>query len=1164
MQKKPDCETFLLKRGISKKLLTMKMLLCLIMLSVINVSGNIYSQGAKLHVSAANKTVKEVLKDIESQSQYRFLYNDDFTSLNQNVSGNEYDGGIDIVLGALLHKSDLSYRMLDNNLIVITPSELKELQQHQVTGVVRDSEGETLPGVSVLVEGTTIGVVTDLNGTYTINVPEPTSMLIFTFVGKGRQVIPVESRTVIDVTMQPELRLLDEIVVVGYGTRLREELTGSISTVSAERMEMSTAPTAIGRIQGQVSGVTVTTSNVPGGSARIRVRGMGTITDNDPLYIVDGVPVNPGTDINPNDIESISILKDASSAAIYGTRGANGVIIITTKRGREGQRPRVNFNVRTGISQAANQYDLLNTQEFGELVFLEARNRGLTPGVDWSDPIFGNGTDPRIPDYISPAGAMEGIPGVNPDLYRYPEYTIIRANKAGTNWYDEIYRNGLVQEYDLSLTGGGENISYAFSSSYLNEEGVLLYTGFERFTFRSNVDGGLTDWFRMGQSLQASYRQQRGNSGDQGEGTMISQAYRSQPIIPVYDIMGNYAGGRALGTNSQNPVALLDRQQHNGGDNFRLIGNVFGQIDFMEGLNFRSTLGYNYSQWNGLSRSLPNPEHSEPSFTKQLGVSHNTSFQWNWSNTINYAATFADYHRVNLILGSEAIDNTYRWTNASRAEYFSDDYHYMQLSSGETAIQNSGSMSEWALFSVFGRLNYDLLNRYLFEFTMRRDGSSRFGGENRYANFPAASFAWALSQENFMEGTRGWLDFAKIRLGWGISGNDRIGNYVPYFSYTMHPANSSYPITGTNSGYTPGFAQSVMGNPAVTWETTETYNLGLDLAMINNSINIGVDVWQRYTSDMLYQLRVPVTLGMSTPPFVNIGEMQNVGIDIELGYQNTAMNGQLRYGASATFSRYVNELKKLSDDVEEEIIMPSLRGMSYLRAEVGRSFPEFYGYIVDGIFMTQAEADAHPTAFGEGGTYNQAGRLKYRDVNGDGIITTDDRTYIGSPHPDFVGGLNLDLGYRNFDLNLFFYGSYGNYMVNYVRRWIDMGMYNGGRSKDALYASFNSPYLASNEDAKLPILDANTNTEQPSSFYLEDGSFLRLKNLRLNYTIPGTAISRLQLQSARVYFQVSNLFTITNYSGLDPEMDSPVNQMGVDQGAWPTPRQVMFGVSFGL
>ena len=1058
-------------------------------------------------------------------------------------------------------KSSLPVKLTSAFLVFILCFFQVDAQQHQVTGTVTDIDGVSLPGVNVLVEGTTTGVITDVDGRYTLTAPGPTSFLVFSFVGYTRERVAIEGRAVIDVTLTPEFRAIDEIVVVGYGTRLREELTGSVSTVSAEKMDISTAPSTLGRIQGQVSGVTVTTANRPGGSETIRIRGLGTINDPNPLVIIDGVPAGPGNNLNPNDIESISVLKDASSAAIYGTRGANGVIIITTKRGREGQRPSVNFTARTGVTQAQNQYDLLNTQEYGEMLWIEARNRGLVPGTNYTHPQYGTGAQPRVPDYILPAGAMSGDPGANPDLYRYPDYVIFEASRPGTNWYDEIYRNGIIQEYDLSVSGGSENVTYAFSGSYLDEEGFLIHTNFERFTFRSNADARFTNWFKAGQSLQVAYINEYGNLGDNSEATHISQAYRSQPIIPVYDIMGNFAGSRAPGMgNSANPVAMLTRAQNNNGKYFRALGNVYGEASLMEGLTFRSLLGYNLGQWNGKYHNLATFEHSEPNRIDGVSVSSNYSIQWNWANTLNYATTIADIHRLNVILGTEAIENTYQWLNAGRSQYFSTDPLYMQLSAGEINQSNSGSGSEWSLFSIFGRVNYDLMGRYLFEATVRRDGSSRFGAVNRYATFPAASFAWALSQEDFMAGTRGWLDFAKLRFGWGISGNDRIGNYNTFSTYGTNIHHSAYAIDGSNTSSQVGFQPSSVGNPGVTWETTETFNVGLDLTLLSNSFNFSVDAWQRNTSDMLYRLSVPQVMGVATPPFVNIGEMKNTGFDIELGYNNTAMGGQFRYSVTGTLSRYVNEVMKLSDDVEETIIMGGQRQMNYTRAQVGTAFPEFYGYVVEGIFQSATEADAHP-AFGD---YNRAGRFKYQDTNGDGVITPADMEYIGSPHPDFTGGLSIDLGYSNFDLNMFFYGSYGNDMINYVRRWIDFGMFNGGKSHDALYNSWGSPYLDNNADAKLPIHDLAEGSQQPSTHFVEDASFLRLKNLRLGYTVPQSVLNRMQVQNIRLYMQVTNLFTLTNYSGLDPELNSSGGGMGMDLGAWPTPRQIMFGVNLGL
>lgn len=1044
-----------------------------------------------------------------------------------------------------------------------------EDQQVRITGKVVDANGAGLPGVNVVEKGTTNGTTTDVDGNFSLAVASGASVLQFSFIGYNTQEVTVGNQTSVNITLEEAVSNLEEVVVVGYTTQMRRNLTGSVSTVNSDQLTVSTAPSAVSRLQGQASGVTVTTSNRPGGEPTIRIRGIGTINDPNPLYIIDGVPAGPGNNLNPNDIESISILKDAASSAIYGSRGANGVIIITTKRGRMNQAPNVEFTARAGVTNATNKYDLLNTNEYAEAVWLSASNRGVSP----SSTQYGNGATPRIPDYILPGGALEGSPSVSPDLYRYPDYQIFRANKEGTDWYDEMYQSGVIQEYDLSVRGGGQNATYSFSGNYWDEDGILKYTNFKRYTFRVNSDVQFNNWFRAGESLQAILINQSGNLDDNGEGTVISQGYRSQPIIPVYDIMGNFAGSKApeMG-NSGNPVAMLYRARNNSGKWTRAIGNFFVEILPLPGLSVKSLLGYNFGQWNGRSYTIPNYEHSEPNRVNGLGISTNNSLQWNWTNTINYIRQIGDDHDINVVLGTEAIENTYEFANASRSQYFSEDPSYMQLDVGEINRDNSGSGSEWALFSIFGRVNYQFMNRYLVEATFRRDGSSRFGPENRYGNFPALSVAWTLSEESFMAGTNSWLNFLKLRAGWGLSGNDRIGDYNSYSTYASNSYTASYALDGSNTAAITGFQPATVGNETVTWETTRTMNIGLDGQLLNNNLTFSVDLWKRNTNDMLYRLQVPEVSGVATPPFINIGEMENRGFDIELGYQNTL--GKFRYNLKATVSHYTNEILKLSDNQAEEIIAGAERQINYTRATVGTSFPEFYGYEVEGIFQTAAEAAAHP----QYGTtnYNQAGHFKFKnqmtiDTDGDGvmdeadgIISPDDMTYIGNPHPDLTAGLNIDLGYGNFDLNAFFYSSIGNDMINYVTRWIDYGMFNGGLSKDALYNSWGSPYLDDNSRARLPMLDQASISQQASTAFIEDGTFLRLKTLRLGYNLPASLLNRLQIKNVMVYGQISNLFTITNYSGLDPELNSSGSNMGMDRGAWPTPRQVMFGIHFGL
>lgn len=1047
-----------------------------------------------------------------------------------------------------------------------------DLQQRTVTGIVVNPDGVPLAGASVIEKGTTNGLFVAVDGSYSIKVASANSVLVFSYVGYTSQEVVVRERTVINVTMQPEVSALDEVIVTGYTTQVRKNLSGSVATVSADQLRVSTAPTAMSRIQGQAAGVTVTVANRPGGDATIRIRGIGTINESDPLYIIDGVPVEPGNNLNPNDIESMTILKDASSAAIYGTRGANGVVIITTKRGQANQKPTVDLSVRTGITQASNHYDLLNTSEYADAVWLVRANNGTTA----THPQYGAGATPVIPDYILPAGAMEGDPAADPALYKYPDYQIFKANKEGTDWFREITRTGKIQEYDISVKGGGQDANYSFSGNYLDEDGFVIYTNFKRYTFRLNSEARINNWLKFGENLQGIFINEHGNFTDNSEASPISYMYRTQAIIPVYDISGeHFAGSRApeMG-NGENGVAMAYRARNNTGKWTRGLGSFYAELTPIKGLSIKSLLGYNYGQWNYRGFTIPNYEFSEPNKVNGHSVNTNHSIQWNWTNTAVYNFSIADIHSFGVLVGTEAIDNKYEEANASRSQYFSEDPDYMWLNSGEINKDNSGYGSEWSLFSIFGRLNYDLMGKYLLEATFRRDGSSRFSANNRYGNFPAFSAGWTISEEDFMSDTRTWLDFLKLRLGWGYSGNDRIGNYNSYTTYQTHKYYAAYALGGSNTAAASGFYPATLGNEDVTWETTRTIDGGLDALFFNSKLSFALDVWRRDTYDMLYQLPIPEVMGLATAPYVNIGEMRNTGFDIDLGYKNMALGGKLTYSAKLTLSHYKNEIMKLSENVNDYVVTGTLRQVDYSRYAVGTAFPQFCGYEVEGIFQTAAEAAAHPPF--EDTDYNQAGHYKYKnqltiDTDHDGvmdtaddIINSDDMVYIGNPHPDLTGGLNLDLAYEGFDLNLFFYGSYGNDMINYVRRWIDYGMFNCNFSEDALYRSWGSPYLDDNADAILPKLDQNDKSQVPNSALVEDGSFLRLKNLRLGYTVPASFLGKFQIRSLNVYAQVTNLFTITKYSGLDPELNSSGSSMGLDQGAWPTPRQIMFGITLGL
>lgn len=1036
-------------------------------------------------------------------------------------------------------------------------------QQKKVTGKITDATGNALAGVNVLEKGTTNGAISDANGIYTLNVSSPNAVLTFSFIGFTTAEVTVGTRNTVDISLSEAVSALDEIVVVGYSTQTRKSLTGAVSTVNSVALAKETTANAIERLQGKASGVNIMNAKAPGGGATISIRGLGTINNNTPLFVIDGVPTKSNlSEINPDEIETLTVLKDASSAAIYGARGANGVILITTKRGLAGK-AKVSFTARYGTSKFSQYYDLLNTQEYGEMLWLENNNMG----VPHSNILYGKGDEPVIPDYIVPAGLMEGDPLTDPARYSHTPgsgfYNITKANKVGTDWYNAILQPGLMNEYNLSLTGGSERGTYAFTAGYYKEQGVVKYTSFDRYSLRSNSDAKLTNWLGVGQSLGLTYSVGKGNRSEYGEGIPISQAYRMQPIVPIYDIMGNFAGTKATGTgNGENALAVLYRDKDDYSNNMRAIGNAYAEIFPAKGLRIKSLFGFDYRPFDGRDIFRQNPEFQESKPTDILNVNSGLTIQWNWANTLNFTRVFAENHTVNFLLGTEAVSSTYNGFNASRSTYFSDDPIYMVLDSGEKDKNNGGSGNQVKWMSYFGRVNYDFRGRYLLEATLRRDGSSRFGANSRWGTFPAFSAGWRISDESFMSATSGLFDNIKLRAGWGKSGNDEVGNYNGFSTFASSASNSSYSINGSATSSVAGFYASANGNPDARWETTSTTNVGLDLSALKNTINVTIDIWQRQTKDMLYAISIPQVAGNASAPSVNIGDMKNRGFDLNLNYQNKALNGDLTYSAGLTVTHYKNEITKISDKETEFLNGDRFREMMYTRATKGTAFPEFYGLIVDGMFQTQAEADEYAPEYG--GTYNIPGHFKFRDVNNDGVINDDDRTFIGSPHPKFTAGLNADINYKGFGLSAFFYTVYGNKIANYVSRWTDYSMFTGNRTKERLYSSWGSPYLSNNADATLPLADLSNTSQYPSTAFLEDGSFLRLKTLQLSYTLPKSLVQRMNVAKLDIYIQGTNLFTITKYSGLDPELSRSGRNMGIDDGQWPTAKQFVIGLRLDI
>jgi TonB-linked SusC/RagA family outer membrane protein len=1064
-----------------------------------------------------------------------------------------------------------------------TASVADDMQQRQVTGRITDNDGIALPGVNILEKGTLNGAISDANGNYSLTVASASSVLTFSFIGYVTQDITVGSQTRIEVVLREMLSALDEIVVVGYSTQTRKSLTGSVSQVSAAALSESAATNPMQRLQGKVAGVTILNQHTPGEGSTIRIRGMTTINDSNPLYVVDGVP---GGSYAPNDVETITILKDAAAQSIYGARAANGVVLITTKGGKKNQKVSLNLNVRQGITQNSNFYSLLNSQEWAEMYWLQRKNeynvahsdweRGITTGAEpvltYNHAQFGTGATPVLPDYLFPTKAAEGDANTNPALYDNKlavedgtdTYLITKTNKIGTDWMKEAQRNASFKEYTMDVAGGSSNTSYAFLLGYTSDQGVFKHTGFDRYSLRTNISSSPAKWIDVGSTLGINYTKDYGHQSDNSESSIVSWAYRIPPVIPVFDISGTtYAGSRPTSMgNSQNPIHLLDKNQYDNTQQMNVSGNAFVKLNLIKGLSVKSLVGVNQYGYRTFDVNFVEVAHAERGTYDGLNDNSGFGLNWTWTNTIEYSL-ITGQHNIKLIAGTEAYNNRSSSVSASRTSYSFKDVNYITLNTGLLSIANSSGASSYSLFSMFGRANYTFADKYMVEAVVRRDGSSRFGNE-KYGIFPAFSLGWRLSQEEFMASTSGWLNEMKVRAGYGIVGNDRMGNYNSYTQFALNFNNGFYPMTGNNTvtGST-GFYQSTFGNPDVKWETTSTINLGIDATLLKN-FTLTVDLWQRTTNDMLYPKQIPRILGTASTPSINIGEMKNTGFDIELGYANSAMNGDLTYSADLVFSHYKNELVKLTDNAGDYYQGGAYREKRYTRTETGRAFPEFFGYVVEGIFMSQAEADAWPKAFGATGNYNRPGHFKYKDVDGNGYIDAADRTYIGSPHPDFTAGLSLNLNYKGVFVSTTLYATVGNEIVNYVSRFIDYTQFESGKSTRRLYESWGSPYLnGDNSKATMPIIYGNdTPHQEPSTAFLEDGSFLRMKTLRIGYDL--NKLLQNKVSTLQIYFQGSNLFTMTKYSGLDPEIAGAGINMGIDSGAWPTPKQFIFGISFGL
>ena len=1053
-----------------------------------------------------------------------------------------------------------------------------QAQAQTVSGKVVDMQtGEALPGVAVRVKGTTRGAITDLDGKFTVQAAG-TDVLAFSFVGYLPEEVAVGNRSVIDLKLSPDVETLSELVVTGYSTEDRRDVTGAVTTIAPEKLKAIPVSNVEQSLQGRAAGVTVITNGQPGTTSIIRVRGFGGFGGNEPLYVVDGVPVSSTNFLQPDDIESTTILKDAAAASIYGARAANGVIVFTTKHGKRDGKTRISYDGLYGVTVPGEVNNVLSPQEQADWTWVAIRNTAQQLGIQpkFEHPQYGTGATPVLPDYLT-VGNQSGVMGpinleeqralYNIDNRNGAIYQVVRANKEGTNWYDEITQTAPINRHTLGFSGGGENSDFYISLGVQDQAGVLLNQNFKRYSLRANSTFDVGNRFRIGENFQATYLSVRGliggsgGIGAAGQETDINLAYRLSPIIPVYDEFGGFAGTAARGFNNpRNPVAGRTRQADNNGYTILGFGNIFAELDVIEGLTLRSSLGGGYSNNYFYFYNHPSYENSENQTNFTYGEGAGTSFNWVFTNTAKYEKEFGN-HRLNLLAGVEALN-----TGLSRnligtgQNPFTRDPNYVTLTNTpQNRLANSNYDRGVNFYSTFGQARYIYNDKYIVTGVIRRDGSSRFGAENRYGVFPAASVAWRISEENFMKGLP-WVYDLKVRGGYGQMGNSN--NVNPYNQFSLFGSSlgrSSYDIAGTNNTVVEGFYRTRIGNPAAKWETTTTMNIGFDGAFFNNKLEVVLDLWRKDTEDLLYQLPLPAVVGpLAQSPSVNIAEMTNRGIDLLITTRGTITNN-LDFEVTATGAYLKNEVVSLAPGITYFDAGGSRIG-NLIRNQEGFPLSSFFGYEVVGLFQSQEEVNAAPTQNGAG-----IGRFRFRDIDGDGEITPEDRTYLGDPVPDFSGGLNLRLSYGNFDFETFMGVFLGVQNYNFSKWFTDFYPSFTGA---AIGTNVRESFTFENGGNTVPIYENvsnfSTNT-QSNSYYVENGNYARLMNLQFGYNLPAGMLNRYRLDRARLFVQGTNLFTITNYSGTDPGVAGAADtSLGIDIGNPPVSRGFNVGVNLGF
>ena len=1020
--------------------------------------------------------------------------------------------------------------------------------QTTITGTVVDETGEGVIGATVKEKGTSTGTVTDFDGNFTINVKSG-AMLVFSYVGYQTQELPAQSG--MKVVMKDDAQILSEVVVTGYTTQRKADLTGAVSTVSIDEMAKQNENNPMKALQGRVPGMNISADGNPSGAATVRIRGIGTLNDNDPLYIIDGVPTKTGMhELNGNDIESIQVLKDAASASIYGSRAANGVIIITTKRGKSGQ-VKVNLDASIAASMYAHPMKVLNSEEWGRALWQAVVNDGQDPNsdkyaalgyhFDWS---YGENGVPQLH-------------GLSMQKYMDAANTVPTAD---TDWFDKTTRTGVIQNYNVSVSNGSEHGSSFFSLGYYKNLGIIKESDFERFSARINTDYKLLgDMLTIGEHFTLN----RTSEVSAPDG-FLGKVLQYNPSFPVYNTKGEYANLTGAYSDRENPLEVLDRNKDNRYTYWRTFGDVFISLQPIKNLMLKTTFGIDYSQKEQRFFTYPIKNGNKASDDNAVEAKQEHWMKWMWNAIATYNLEIGK-HRADALVGMELNRQDDTWFAGKRYDYYVLTPDYMWPSAGVGEQQASGSGKGYSLVSFFGKFNYTYNDRYLASITLRRDGSSRFGKNNKYGTFPSVSAGWRISEEKFMEPAKEWLDNLKLRASWGQTGNQDIDNTARYSIYKAvygeagfggQSYGTSYDIQGSNGGQTldSGFRLEQLGNDDIKWETTTQTNLGLDFGFFHNALYGSVEWYFKKTKDILVKMPGIGIMGEGSAKWINAGEVENRGFEFNLGYRGNI--GDFSFDIAGNISTNRNEVTKLP----ETIASKGTFGGSGVESVVGHPINSYVGYVFDGIFKSQDEVDNHAKQEGA-----SVGRMRFKDLDGNGIINEKDQEWIYDPTPDFSYGLNVYLQYKNFDFTMFWQGVQGVDALMTVKPGDEI---NGGyKVQTDLWAGVNvanlnkgsrvlDAWTPNNPNSNIPALSLNDNNNEKrfSSYYVENGSYLKLRTIQLGYNLPKTLTDKLHMSKIRTYLSAQNLLTIksSKFTGEDPE--NP-------QFGYPIPLNVTFGVN---